>query len=392
MKKSERTIQSKTRIRPRMRPSLTHPLLASLPFLLAACSSTPPIAPRSFGTMPDGREVKEYTLRNSHGMEAGVISYGGTMTKLSVPDKNGKFSDVLLGFDNLDDYRKKSPYFGALIGRYGNRIANGKFLLNGQAYKLATNNEPSGVKCSLHGGKLGYDKRVWTVTPGGNNLRLDYTSPAGEEGYPGTLHVTVHYTLTEDNVLRVAYEARADQDTVLNLTQHNYYNLAGEGSGTINGHQLTINADRFTPVDKGLIPTGAYQPVSGTPFDFTTPHTIGERVGAKNDQLKYGLGYDHNWVLNSQSGRLAQAGELYEPKSGRVMEVWTTQPGLQFYGGNFLDGTLTGKSGKKYKHRTALCLESQHYPDSPNQPNFPTTTLKAGQVFKSVTEYRFKTR
>lgn len=369
--------------------------IGSLVFL-AQCASTPLPGSSGFGVMPGGGEVRSYTLRNSNGMEADVINYGGIMTRLLVPDQKGRTADVLLGFKDLGDYRRKSPYFGALVGRYGNRIANGRFSLDGTSYKLATNNDPGGIPCSLHGGIKGFDKRLWKATPvakpGRQGVRLDYTSPDGEEGYPGTLQVTVHYWLTDRNVLRMEYEARADKDTVLNLTNHNYYNLAGEGSGNINDHQLTIHGDRFTPVDEGLIPTGALQPVAGTPFDFTTPHAIGERVNAKDTQLKYGLGYDHNWVLDNQSGSMAKAAEVYEPTSGRIMEVWTTEPGLQFYGGNFLDGTLTGRSGTKYQHRTGLCLETQHFPDSPNQPSFPTTVLKAGDTYRSATEYRFKTR
>ena len=346
--------------------------------------------------MPDGGEVRSYTLKNANGMEADVLNYGGVMTRLLVPDKEGKSADVLLGFDNLKDYRSKSPYFGAIVGRYGNRIANGVFSLNGKKYQLARNNEPGGMPCSLHGGLKGFDKRLWKVTPvtklGQQGVRLDYLSADGEEGYPGNLQVTVHYWLTNRNVLRIEYDARSDKDTVINLTNHNYYNLAGEGDSTINDHQLTIEADRFTPVNAGLIPTGELRPVAGTPFDFTTPHAIGERVNAKDGQLKHGLGYDHNWVLNRQDGSMAKAAEVYEPGSGRVMEVWTTEPGLQFYGGNFLDGSLTGKSGRKYMHRSGLCLETQHFPDSPNQPAFPSTALKAGETYRSITEYRFKAR
>ncbi len=371
-------------------------LLTCVAALLAGCTHTKPTTSRDFGTMPDGQPIQVYYLKNASGMEAGILNYGGTMTRLLVPDKQGKLADVLLGFDNLDDYRTNSPYFGCLIGRFGNRIAHGRFTLNGQTYTLPTNNVPGGIPCSLHGGDQGFDKRVWTATPlsetGRQGLRLDYVSADGEEGYPGTLHVTVRYWLTDDNVLRIEYEAFADKDTVINLTQHNYYNLAGEGSGTINNHQLTLRADRFTPVDKGLIPTGALAPVAGTPFDFTQPRAIGERLNDKNEQLEFGLGYDHNWALNSQDGSLALAGELYEPTSGRVMEIWTTEPGLQFYGGNFLDGTLRGKSAKKYEHRSGLCLETQHYPDSPNQPSFPSTLLKRGQIYRSATEYRFLTR
>jgi len=379
-----------------MKTILQLTLIACGSLMIAGCTHTRPTTSRTFGTMPDGDPIQVYYLKNANGMEAGILNYGGTMTRLLVPDKQGKLADVLLGFDNLDDYRTNSPYFGSLIGRYGNRIANGKFTLNGETHTLATNNDPGDMPCALHGGERGFDKRVWKATSisetGRQGLRLDYVSPDGEEGYPGTLHVTVHYWLTDDNALRIEYEAYSDEDTVVNLTQHNYYNLAGEGSGTINNHLLTIEADHFTPVNKGLIPTGVLQPVAGTPFDFTTPHAIGERLEETNEQLEFGLGYDHNWALNSQDGSMAKAGELYEPDSGRVMEIWTTEPALQFYGGNFLDGTLTGKSGINYEHRTGLCLETQHYPDSPNQPSFPSTTLEKGRILRSATEYRFSAR
>jgi aldose 1-epimerase len=371
----------------------------SLAALLSGCktpSTTPPTS-KAYGTTADGKPVEVFTLKNANGMEADILTYGGTMTRLLAPDRTGQMADVLLGFNNLADFETKSPYFGCLVGRYGNRIAHGKFKLEGKTYTLATNNAPDDIPCSLHGGLKGFDKRVWKGTavsqPGMQGVRLTYVSPDGEEGYPGTLNVTVHYWLTDNNTLRIEYEAYAtDKATPINLTQHNYYNLAGEGSGSINGHLMRIAADKYTPVNSGLIPTGELAPVAGTPFDFTTPRTIGERVNADHPQIKYGGGYDHNWVLNSQDGTLALAAEVFEPKSGRVMQVWTTEPGLQFYGGNFLDGTLTGKSGKQYEHRTGLCLETQHYPDSPNQPNFPSTILQPGKVYKSVTEYRFNSR
>ena len=379
-----------------MKPLKHSAILGICSIFLVQCATTPPPVAAQFGVMPGGGVIHSYTLRNSSGMEADVINYGGIMTRLVVPDKHGKPGDILLGFDNLNDYRTKSPYFGAIVGRYGNRIANGQFSLNDKSYKLDTNNDPGGIPCSLHGGGKGFDKRIWTATPtsrlGMQGVRLDYTSQAGEEGYPGTLHVTVIYWLTHNGTLRIEYAARADQDTVANITNHNYYNLAGEGADTVNHHFLTLDADRFTPVNAGLIPTGELKPVAGTPFDFTAPRRIGERLDAKDTQLEYAGGYDHNWVLNDSSGRLTQAGELYEPTSGRVMEIWTTEPGIQFYGGNFLDGTLTGKSGKIYKYRSGLCLETQHFPDSPNQPGFPSTVIRAGETYRSVTEYRFKTR
>jgi aldose 1-epimerase len=379
-----------------MKPTPLLLILASS-LLLTACerATTRFVASETFGTTSDGREVQLYTLVNINGLRAEISNYGGTMVRLLVPDRDGALDDILLGFDNLADYQERSPYFGCLIGRFGNRIAGGRFELDGETYQLAANNDPGGIPCHLHGGERGFDKVVWEAEPvyrdDASGLRLSRLSPDGEEGYPGNLSVTVHYWLTDDDTLRIEYMATTDRPTPVNLTQHNYYNLRGEGDGDINGHELMIHARRFTPVDAGLIPTGELRPVFNTPFNFTTPHAIGHRVDQDDEQLRFGLGYDHNWVLDSQDGSLAKAAMVFEPTTGRIMEVWTTEPGLQFYGGNFLDGTLTGKSGKPYPHRSGFCLETQHYPDSPNQPGFPSTILRPGETYQSVTEYRFRT-
>jgi len=299
----------------------------------------------------------------------------------------------VLGYDTIDGYQKASPYFGAIIGRYGNRIAKGRFTLDGKEYRLAVNNEPN----ALHGGKKGFDKVVWRAEsfkkPEGVGVVFSYTSPDGEEGYPGKLEASVSYTLADANTLTFEYHAVTDKATPVNLTQHSYFNLAGDGAFDILGHELTLKASRFTPVDKTLIPTGELRSVAGTPFDFTTPHTIGERIGADDEQVKFGLGYDHNFVLDREPGDSLQlAARVYEPTSGRVMEVSTVEPGLQFYTGNFLDGSITGKAGHVYKHRTGICLETQHYPDSPNKPDFPSTILKPGQEYRTRTVYAFSVR
>ena len=304
-----------------------------------------------------------------------------------MPDRNGQFGDVVLGYDNLADYIKDSPYFGALIGRYGNRIAKGKFTLDGKEYTLAVNNGPN----ALHGGLKGFDKVVWEprilASPEGPSLELRYMSKDGEEGYPGNLSVTAVYTLTDDNALKLEYTATTDKDTVVNLTQHSYFNLAGKGD--ILNHQVMIPADKFTPVDSTLIPTGELKPVDGTPFDFRTPTAIGARIGQDDEQLKFGNGYDHNWVINKPMGQLGLMARVYEPTTGRVLEVWSTEPGLQFYSGNFLDGKITGKGGWVYQFRNGFCMEPQHYPDSPNQPNFPSVVLKPGQVYRNTIIYKF---
>ena len=339
-----------------------------------------------FGKMPDGKPVERFTLTNANGVELKAISYGGIITSLRVPDRNGTLDDIVLGFDSLDGYLQDHPFFGAIIGRYGNRIANAQFTLDGKTYKLAANNNGQ----SLHGGVKGFDKVLWTVEPVGNNgLAFTRTSPDGEEGYPGNLRTRVTYTLTDKNELIVDYHATTDKATPVNLTQHSYFNLAGQASGDILGHELMINADRYTPVNDKLIPTGELAPVEGTPFDFRTPTAIGARINNAHPQLKAGLGYDHNWVLNRKGSGLELAARVREPKTGRTLEITTNEPGIQFYAGNFLDGKLTGKGGAVYRHRTGFCLETQHYPDSPNQPKFPTTTLKPGQEYRTRTVFTF---
>jgi aldose 1-epimerase len=346
----------------------------------------------SFGQTPGGQPVDIYTLTNTHGSEAKITTYGGILTSLRVPDRDGKLDDVVLGFDNLDAYLKGHPWFGALIGRYGNRIAKGRFTLNGVEYKLATNNGDN----HLHGGVKGFDKVVWNAkplkVPNGVALELTYLSKDGEEGYPGNLSVKVVYTLTNANELKLDYSATTDKDTIVNLTNHAYFNLAGAGSGDILNHRLYINASRFTPIDSGSIPTGELRSVRGTPFDFTRLTAIGARINADDEQLKFGSGYDHNFVLNGTMGVMRLAARVYEPSSGRVLEVLTTEPGLQFYSGNFLDGTLTGKGGKVYQHRYGFCLESQHFPDSPNKSNFPSTVLRKGARYHTMTIYRFSVK
>lgn len=344
---------------------------------------------QSFGKTAAGVDVDLYTLANGNGVEAAITTYGGIVVSLKTPDRAGLSSDVVLGFDSLDGYLKGHPYFGALIGRYGNRIAKGRFSLNGVEYKLAVNNGEN----HLHGGLQGFDKVVWKArdvsTPEAASLELTYLSKDGEEGYPGNLSVTVTYTLTAKNELRIDYLAATDKDTVVNLTNHSYFNLAGQGQGDILGHEVTINASRFLPVDAGLIPTGERKAVQGTPFDFNRPMTIGARIQQDDEQLKRGKGYDHCYILNGSGGTLAPAARVHEPKSGRVMEVLTTEPALQLYTGNFLDGTLTGKGGKVYQFRYGFCMETQHYPDSPNQPDFPSVVLKPGAKYQTTTVYRF---
>jgi aldose 1-epimerase len=342
-----------------------------------------------FGKTKDGKAVQIFTLTNKNGMEARIMTYGGIVVSLKTPDRNGTMADVVLGYDDLNGYvTNNSPYFGALIGRYGNRIGHGKFTLNGKEYKLSVNNGEN----TLHGGPTGFNTRVWTPKqlPDGG-LELTYVSKDGEEGYPGTLTETATYHVTDNNELKIDYSATTDKDTVFNPTNHSYFNLKGQGTGDILNHVVTIYADRFTPVDAGLIPTGELKPVKGTPFDFTKPTAIGARIEQNDEQLKLGKGYDHNWVLNSGGGKLALAAKVEEPTTGRVVEVLTTEPGLQFYTGNFLDGTIKGKGGKVYAMRNGFCMETQHFPDSPNKPSFPTTTLKPGQKFSSETVYRFST-
>jgi len=349
------------------------------------------ITKQAFGKTPDGQAVDVYTLKNSKGAEARIMTYGGVVLSLKMPDKNGQFGDVVLGCDKLEDYTKTPPppYFGALIGRYGNRIGKATFTLDGKTYQLAANNNGN----TLHGGNKGFDKVLWTAvrmtedSATGPQLFLNYTSKDGEEGYPGTLQVTAVYSLTEKNELRIDFTATTDKDTVVNLTHHGYWNLAGKGD--ILGHVVTIPADNITPVDAGLIPLGNLQSVDGTPFDFRKPTAIGARIDADDAQLKLGPGYDHNWVINKKPGELTLMAHVSEPTTGRVMEVWSTEPALQFYSGNFLDGTITGKGGWAYQKHSAFCMEPQHYPDSPNKPQFPTTELKPGQTYKNTIIYRF---
>jgi aldose 1-epimerase len=383
-----------------MRRGTTFTHLAAVMILISSSScgnqaprSEPVVEAQPFGTAPDGQPVTVYTLRNAHGMEARVINYGGIILSLEVPDRTGELGDVVLGYDSLSGYVASSPYFGALIGRYGNRIRAGKFALNGETYTLATNNGPN----HLHGGDRGFDKVVWSAEPftraDSVGVVFSYTSADGEEGYPGTLRAQVAYTLTNDNQLVFDYAASTDKATPVNLTQHSYFNLAGDGARDILGHMVRINADRFTPVDSTLIPTGELRNVEGTPFDFRSPHAIGERIGQADEQLRFGLGYDHNFVLSrSTADELELAAEVFEPTSGRVMEIFTTEPGLQFYSGNFLDGTLTGKKGVVYQHRYGFAMETQHFPDSPNQPAFPSTILNPGEEYRTRTIYKFSVR
>jgi aldose 1-epimerase len=356
---------------------------------LAGCATKimNPITEAPYGTLPDGQKVSLFLLRNASGAEASIINYGGIVVSLKVPDRTGQFRDVVLGYDKLEDYVKDSPYFGALIGRYGNRIAKGKFSLDGQEYSLATNNVPN----ALHGGLKGFDKRVWTarsfVSKDGPSLELTYRSADGEEGYPGTLDVTAVYTLTADDALRLQYTAKTDKATVVNLTQHSYFNLGG--GGEILDHVVLIDADRFTPVDSTLIPTGELRPVAGTPFDFRTPTAIGARIGQDDEQLKFGGGYDHNWVTSDKPGKLRRQARVVDPKTGIVLTVLSTEPGLQFYSGNFLNGSNVGKNGRVYNYRNGFCMEPQHFPNSPNQANFPTVVLRPGETYHNTIVYQF---
>ena len=341
-----------------------------------------------FGQTPDGQAVDLVTMTNAYGIEARIITFGGIIVSMKTPDREGKLGDVVLGFDELDGYTKEHPYFGAIIGRYGNRIGAGKFTLDGVEYELATNNGPN----HLHGGKKGFDKMVWKIEQAKADddeavLKLSYLSRDGEEGYPGNLKCTVTYTLTVDNELKMRYEATTDKPTVLNLTNHSYWNLAGQGNGDILGHELMIDADRYTPVDEGLIPTGELKSVKDSPMDFTKAMTIGSRI----KEIDIG-GYDHNYVLNSGTGKLALCARVYEPTSGRVMEIHTTEPGVQLYTGNFLDGSLVGKDGKAYKKHYAFCLETQHFPDSPNKSDFPSVVLRPGEKYQTETVHRFYTK
>ena len=368
--------------------------------ILSACGSLlaqsakpkPGVESKPFGTH-DGRPITLYKLTNSHGVEVDAMNYGGIIVSIRVPDRKGEFADIVLGHETLEGYMPNPPYIGAIVGRYANRIANGTFTLDGETYTLPKNDGSN----TLHGGVTRtFDKVVWDAEPlkGANGVAFSYLSKDGEEGFPGNLKVKVTYTLTDGNALLIDYQATTDKSTPINLSQHSYFNLKGEGNGDILDHEIMINADRFTPVDKNLIPTGELRPVKGTPFDFTKPEKIGARIDDNYEQLVLGHGYDHNFVLNSkpdQNGEVLAA-RAHDPSSGRVMEVWTTQPAVQFYTGNFLDGTVTGKQGHVYKRRYAFCLETQHYPDSPNHAAFPTTILKPGETFHSKTVFKFSAK
>jgi aldose 1-epimerase len=355
-----------------------------------AAAARPGVTRAPFGRLPDGRAVELFTLTNGRGVEVRAMTYGAIITAVRTPDRAGRLDDVVLGFDSLAGYLGETPYFGAVVGRYANRIARGQFRLDGASYQLARNNGPN----SLHGGERGFDKVLWTAAPfegdSGVGVRLSYTSPDGEEGYPGTLAVRVTYTLNPRDELVVEYDATTDRATPVNLSQHTYWNLHGAGRGTILDHVLTLDAAAFTPVDSTLIPTGELAPVAGTPFDFRTPTAIGARIDQPDPQLRFAGGYDHNWVLD-RDGRsgLAHAARVVDPTTGRTVDVSTTEPGVQFYAGNFLDGTITGKGARAYPHRSGLCLETQHFPDSPNHPSFPTTILRPGETFRSRSVFTF---
>lgn len=340
----------------------------------------------------EGKSVELYTLTNVNGIEMQVTNYGGIVVSLLTPDRNGKMGDIVLGCKDLAGYLKGVPYFGSIIGRYGNRIGKAQFSLDGRKYTLAKNNGEN----SLHGGLKGFDKVIWDaqaiMDEEGVSVEFQYLSAHREEGFPGNLDVTVMYTLTNDNEFKIDYFATTDRPTVVNLTNHSYFNLAGEGSGDILKHEVMIDADYITPVGDSLIPTGEFLPVEGTPLDFTQPTAIGARIEADDDQLKFGKGYDHNWVLNKDEWDMTLAATVYEPNSGRFMEVYTLEPGIQFYTGNFLDGSIIGKSGKPYNFRNGLCLETQHYPDAPNQPTFPSTVLRPDEMYQTTTIYKFSTK
>ena len=360
--------------------------------LSSAIAAVPMIDKQNFGKTTDGQDVFLFSLKNSSGMEVKITNYGGTIQSIKVPDRDKNYADVVLGFDSVEGYQqpKNTAYFGALIGRYGNRLANGKFVLKGVTSHIPTNDGPN----SLHGGLNGFNKKVWEAKPmetvDGPALELRYLSQDGEEGFPGNLSVTVRYTLDKKNGLHIDYTATTDKETVLNLTNHSYFNLSGAGKPSILKDILTVNADHYTPVDSTLIPTGKVESVAGTPFDFRHGVEIGSRIEKDDEQLKLGKGYDHNFVLNAKGDLKVVAAKVEDPASGRVLEVYTDQPGIQFYTGNFLDGSMTGVGGT-YGFRSALCLETQHYPDSPNHPNFPTTVLEPGETFHSTTIFRFKT-
>lgn len=359
--------------------------------IMTACNTEKPasrIAKSDFGALADGSKADLYTLTNESGMEVKITNYGGTITSWTAPDKDGQYENITLGYETVEDYVAGSPYFGAIIGRYGNRIAGGKFSIGDHTYQLPLNDGPN----ALHGGEKGFDKVLWEATPVDGaepQLKLSYTAADGEQGYPGNLEITVTYTLQKDNSLKIDYRATTDKETVVNLTNHAYFNLAGTQGGEITDHVLTLNADRYLPVGETLIPTGELRAVAGTVFDFTSPTRIGDGIGAEDEQIRFGKGYDHCWVFADSSAELKLVARVSEPKSGREMEVLSTEPAIQFYSGNFMTGEYRGKGGLSYPYRTGFCLETQHYPDSPNQPAFPSTSLKPGETYSSTTVYRF---
>jgi aldose 1-epimerase len=376
-----------------MRPARL--LISALVIALSSCQKNPGMVQVSavkqevFGTLPDGREAKIFTLTNKNGLEARVTEYGAILVSMKTPDASGKLADITHGYDTLEGWLTNTSYFGATVGRFGNRIARGKFTLDGREYTLATNNNPGGIPCHLHGGLKGFDKVLWSGKPtDSNGVEFTYVSKDGEEGYPGNLSVKVIYTLNDDNELKWEARATTDAPTILNVVHHSYWNLSGDPNTRINDHVLTLNAPSYLPTNAGLIPTGEIAPVAGTPMDFTKPTVIGERVEADFEALKFGGGYDHAWVLENTKG-LRLAAKLKDPKSGRVMEVSTDQPAVQFYGGNFLDGTAVGKGGVKYAKRTALCLETEGFPDAPNKPSFPSCVLRPGETYRHVMIHKF---
>jgi aldose 1-epimerase len=381
-----------------MTPRRLSKIFTALPLILAIATlavaqmsaAKSGVTSQPFGTQ-GGRPVQLFTLTNSHGVEVKAMNYGGIIVSIRVPDRKGQFADIVLGHETMEGYVPNPPYIGAIVGRYANRIAGGTFNLDGKTYNLPKNDGPN----TLHGGTdKTFNKVVWDgeALKDKAGVAFTYVSKDGDDGFPGNAKIKVTYTLNDDNELAIDYEATTDKTTVVNLSQHSYFNLAGEGTGDILNHEIMINADRFTPVDKNLIPTGELRPVKGTPLDFSTQTKVGARIDDTYDQMVLAHGYDHNWVINRKGDGLTLAARVYEPTSGRVMEVSTTQPGVQFYTGNFLDGTVTGKHGHVYKRRFGLCLETQHFPDSPNHPDFPTTTLKPGETFKSKTVFKFSTK
>lgn len=372
-------------------PTLFPTLFLTMAGLSVSMGATPSVSQKSFGDL-EGKPVTAYTLDNGQGMSAEILDLGGIVRRLMVPDRDGKSADVVLGCEDVASYMNDSPYFGCITGRYANRIAKGKFSIGDKTYTLATNNDPN----HLHGGEVGFNKKIWaakaSVVDGEPQLVLRYVSPDGEEGYPGTLTTEVVYSLSKENGLKIQYEATTDKATVLNLTHHGYWNLAGHQSGqTILDHELQLHCDAFTPTDATAIPTGEIRKVEGTPFDFTSPHKIGERIGAKNQQIEFGMGYDHNYVINGKGGTLRPVARVVEAKSGRVMEMLSDDHGVQLYTGNFLDGTFKGKDGQVYQQRMGFCLECQRHPDTPNQASFPSALLKPGETYKKNTVYRFST-